>query len=48
MEFTTTEKGNRKLIHEIYIYVFQNNPANDVTSWECERDVKKNARRKSY
>ena len=37
MEFTTTEKGNRKLIHEGYMYVFQKNLANDVTSWECEK-----------
>ena len=36
MEFTTTEKGNRKLIHEGYMYVFQKNLANDVT-WECEK-----------
>ena len=34
MEFTTTEKGNRKLIHEGYMYVFQKNLANDVTSRE--------------
>ena len=47
MEFTTTEKGNKKLIHESYIYVFQSNLANDVTSWECEKDVTKNARQKS-
>ena len=26
MEFTTTEKGNRKLIHEGYMYVFQKKP----------------------
>ena len=37
MEFTTTEKGNRKLIHEGYMYVFQEKLANDVTSWECEK-----------
>ena len=37
MEFTTTEKGNRKLIHEGYMYVFQKNLANDVTSWEYEK-----------
>ena len=37
MEFTTTEKGNRKLIHEGYTYVFEKNLANDVTSWECEK-----------
>ena len=27
MEFTTIEKGNRKLIHEGYMYVFQKNMA---------------------
>ena len=37
MEFTTTKKGNRKLIHEGYMYVFQKNLANDATSWECEK-----------
>ena len=37
MEFTTTEKGNRKLTDEGNMYVFQKNPANDVTSWECEK-----------
>ena len=36
MEFSTTEKGNRKLIHEGYMYVFEKNLANDVT-WECEK-----------
>ena len=37
MEFTTTEKGNRKLIHEGYMYVFQKNLANVVKSWGCEK-----------
>ena len=37
MEFTTTEKGSRKLIHEGYMYVFQKNLASYVTSWECEK-----------
>ena len=37
MEFTTTEKGNKKLIHEGYKYVFQKSLANDVTPWECEK-----------
>ena len=37
MEFTTTEEGNRILIYEGYMYVFQKNLANDVTSWECEK-----------
>lgn len=35
MEFTTTEKGSRKLIRNGYMYVFQKNLANDLTSWEC-------------
>ena len=33
MKFTTTEEGNRKLIYEGYMYVFQKNLANDVTLW---------------
>ena len=37
MEFTTTEKGNRKLTHDGYMYAFQKNLENDVTSWECEK-----------
>ena len=37
MEFTTIEKENRKLIHEGYMYAFQKNLANDVTSRECEK-----------
>ena len=37
MEFTTTEKENRKLIHGGYMYAFQKNLANDVTSYECEK-----------
>ena len=39
MEFTTTEKGNRKLIHGGYMYVFQENLASDITSWECEKRI---------
>lgn len=35
MEFTSTEKGQRKLIRDGYMYNFQKNLANDVTSWEC-------------
>ena len=45
MEFTTTEKGNRKLIHEGYMYVFQKNLANDVT-WECEKRRRKECKAK--
>ena len=37
MEFTTTGKGQRKLILTGYIYVFQKNLVNDITSWVwCE------------
>ena len=35
MEFTTTEKGHRKLHRNGYMYVFHKNLANDVTTWEC-------------
>ena len=37
MEFTTTQKENRKLIHKGCMYIFQKNLANDVTSWERRR-----------
>ena len=36
MEFTTTERGARKLIKDGYIYVFKKRLANDISSWECE------------
>ena len=35
MEFTTTEKGARKLLKDGFIYFFQKTLANDVSSWEC-------------
>ena len=35
MEFITTEKCQRKLIRNGYIYVFQKSLADDVSSWEC-------------
>ena len=35
MEFTTTEKGARKLLKDGFLYVFQKNLANDITSWDC-------------
>ena len=35
MDFTTNEKGARKLLKDEYMYLFQKNLANDVTSWEC-------------
>ena len=33
MEFTITERGNRKLTRDGYIYVFKKMLANDVSSW---------------
>ena len=47
MEFTTTEKGNKKLIHEGYMYVFQKNLANAVTSWECEKRSRRECKAKT-
>ena len=35
MELTETEKGQRKLIRNGYIYVFKKMLANEVSSWEC-------------
>ena len=35
MEFTKTEKGQRKLIQNGYIYVFRKMLANEVSSLEC-------------
>ena len=36
MKFTTTEKGNRKLIRNGYMYIFQKNLANEITSWDFD------------
>ena len=36
MEFTITEKGNRKVLREGCLIVFKKNLADDITSWECE------------
>ena len=36
MEFTTTERGARKLLKDGYIYLFKKNLAYGITSWECE------------
>ena len=36
MEFTTTERGARKLLKDGYIYLFKKNLANGITSWEWE------------
>ena len=35
MEFTITERRNRKLIRDGYLYVFKKMLADDVSSWEC-------------
>ena len=35
MEFTATERGQRKLIKDGYLYILQKNLANDFTSWVC-------------
>ena len=35
MEFTKTERGQRKTMKDGYMYVFQKNLANDIASWEC-------------
>ena len=36
MEFTTTERGARKLLKDGYIYLFKKDLANGITSWEWE------------
>ena len=36
MEFVRSEKGARKLIRKGYMYVYQKDLADEVTSWECE------------
>jgi len=36
MEFVTSQKRNRKIINNGYVYVFQKDLANDVRSYECE------------
>ena len=46
MEFINTEKGNRKLFHEGYMYVFQKNLANDAKSWECEKRLTRECKAK--
>lgn len=35
MEFVTSQKGQRKIIHEGHVYVFQKRLANDIKSFEC-------------
>ena len=46
MEFTNTKKGNRKLIHEGYMYVFQKNLENDAPSWGCEKRLARKCKAK--
>jgi len=36
MEFVTTEKGKRKILHNGYIYVFQKDLANEIRCYECD------------
>ena len=36
MEFTTTERGSRKLIKDGYMYVFKKRLSNDNSTWEFE------------
>lgn len=36
MKFTTTARGNRKLIKDGYMYVFKKHLANDNSTWGCE------------
>ena len=35
MEFIDTQRGKRKLLRNNYMYVFQKDLADDMTSWEC-------------
>ena len=35
IEFTKTEKGQRKLVKDGYIYVFKKMFVNEISSWEC-------------
>ena len=35
MEFTLTSKGQCKLLRDNYMYTYQKELANDVSSWEC-------------
>ena len=36
MEFSTTERGSRKLIKDGYTFVFEKCLANNNSTWECE------------
>lgn len=36
MEFTTTERGSRKLLKDGFLYVFKKNLSDGSSSWECE------------
>ena len=44
MEFTTTERGARKLLKDGYIYLFKKALANEITSWEWELRRKRECR----
>ena len=46
MELTTTERGRRKLIKDVYIYVFKKCLANDNSTWECE--LRRNGEWRAY
>ena len=37
MEFVLSQKGERKVIYDGFVYVFQKNLANDLQSFECRR-----------
>ena len=37
MEFVLSQKGERKVIYDGFVYVFQKNLANDLRSFECRR-----------
>ena len=36
IEFTTAERGSRKLIKDGYMYVFKKSLAKETPTWECE------------
>ena len=44
MEFTATERGQRKLIKDGYLYILQINLANDFTTWGCVLRRKKHCK----
>ena len=44
MQFTTTERGQRKLIKDGYLFILHKNFANDCTSWECVLIIKEHSK----